>query len=495
MLKSIIVLPDGTEISSGGGQKVNIRSTSLTECVNSGEELTIGSVCSNMLEMTLQTPAGKPSFAAGTEIALYKEDTNGRNKVGLFRLEKPTKPSAGLTKIIGYDRVSKLDKDLTGWLNSLTGWPYSLLTFAGMVCAACGLRLVTTSVPNGDYPVKRIQAEATGRQLMGWVGEVCCRFCRANADGDIELAWYTQKNVTISPSGENYYFSRSLSSSGYDVAPIEAVQIRTADNSNGEAWPAVADGSNSYVIESNPILDTTEKTKAALANIKDVLSTMTYTPCDVSIPATLGIHAGDIVQVTDANGVTKSVCVMSKTQKGQKDTIGCTGSQRRDSSTAVSNKQQYVTASQASAIAQGKVDAQTSEEVFNRLTDNGTIQGIYSENGKWYINAEIAQIVNLVADIITAGKLQSKDGNSYFDLDKGEFAVAGGKVGPWSVENVTVIVGTQEAYSGRALTAMNVNTGTRVSLTPDYLYVEQLDSYGNWVQYPAKWTVLAAMAQ
>ena len=44
------------------------------------------------------------------------------------------------------------------------------------------------------------------------------------------------------------------------------------------------------------------------------------------------------------------------------------------------------------------MDAQTREDIFNKLTDNGTIQGLYVQDGKWYINAELAQIVNLVAE-------------------------------------------------------------------------------------------------
>ena len=44
------------------------------------------------------------------------------------------------------------------------------------------------------------------------------------------------------------------------------------------------------------------------------------------------------------------------------------------------------------------VSGQTPEDVFNRLTDYGRIQGIYIEDDKWYINAEVAKIVNLIAE-------------------------------------------------------------------------------------------------
>ena len=49
MRKNLIILLDGTEISSG------IRSCTYTESVNSGTELTLGSVCCACLELSVLT--------------------------------------------------------------------------------------------------------------------------------------------------------------------------------------------------------------------------------------------------------------------------------------------------------------------------------------------------------------------------------------------------------------------------------------------------------
>ena len=58
------------------------------------------------------------------------------------------------------------------------------------------------------------------------------------------------------------------------------------------------------------------------------------------------------------------------------------------------------------------VNGQTSEDVFNRLTDYGRIQGIYIEDNRWYINAEVAKIINILAE-----KLQSVSGDSVLKID------------------------------------------------------------------------------
>lgn len=56
------------------------------------------------------------------------------------------------------------------------------------------------------------------------------------------------------------------------------------------------------------------------------------------------------------------------------------------------------------------VDALTPEEVFNLLTNNGEVEGIYQLNGQLYINGTY----------IATGKISSKNGKVYFDLENNE---------------------------------------------------------------------------
>ena len=443
MLKNVLILPDGTELSSGAGNTNAIKSVAVTECVNSGEELTIGSVCAKMLEVTAITPNGGVDLTAGDIVELRKEDTDSGGAVmhyiGAFTLEKPTRPTANTMKLTGYDAVAKLDKDLTAWLASLTGWPYNILTFAGMVCKACGLEFVSATCPNSDYMVKQFTAQATGRKLMGWLAEICCRFCRATPYGAIEFGWYAPAGISLAPSGEHYYFQNGLAYETYATAQINAVQLRLADSEDGALYPQAEDGANSYIISGNPILlsNVTESTLAVLENIKNELAKVSYTPCKVSIPASMAIRAGHTVQITDKNGKTITAYVMTKTQKGQRDTLECTGSQRRDSSAAANNRPVGDVAQEAVKSA---FSGLTHTQIFNKLTDNGKIQGIYVQDSKWYINAQYAQIINLKAESITAGKLSSVDGKSYFDLTAGKIVTnnitaTGGTIGGCSIVN------------------------------------------------------------
>lgn len=397
MLKTIIVLPDGTELSSGPGTVNAIRSVTITECVNDSQELTLGSTCANMLEAKLIAPEGGLSICAGDELTVYKADDSGkRYKVGLFTTELPTRPSANTMSIVAYDRVSWLDKDLGQWLFGLDAWPYSLYIFAQMVCDACGLTLLNEELPNGDYQIQAFSGEGiTGRQLMRWVGQVAGRFCRATVDGEIEFACYCpvvteqigpqpsetsvvavthdeKGNVTITgddltvsddgdgnivvdskylvvtddgqgnlslaakPHTQHFFYANSLRYEDYQVCSIEKVQIQLTDEDIGGIYPDVEQSSNTYVVTGNYLLtaETAQQLEPVAQVLYEHLRNVTYTPCKVTIPSTMAIHAGDIVTVTDKNGKTFTIYVMTKKQAGQKDTLECTGSFRRDSSTA-----------------------------------------------------------------------------------------------------------------------------------------------------------------
>ncbi len=201
MIRDLLVLPSGEEIFSGTVGENAICTVAVTRCVNSEEDLTPGAVCADMLEVSIiaQNPL---SLTAGEEITLYSVTDGGtRTKEGIFIAQKPVWESANRYTVTAYDRVSRLDKDLTHWLANLRGWPYKLLDFASMVCSECGLELITQEIPNGDYPVQAFSAEGiTGRQLMQWVGQAAGRFCRATPDGQIEFSWYKKSDTIIGPS-------------------------------------------------------------------------------------------------------------------------------------------------------------------------------------------------------------------------------------------------------------------------------------------------------
>lgn len=399
MLKTRIVLPNGTEIFSGAGTINAIQSITITECVNGAQELTLGSCCANMIEVKIIAPEGRLSVAAGDELIVYREDEAGNSyKIGLFYAEKPTRTSANSISITAYDRISWFDRDLTQWLSQLNEWPYSLEDLASKVCEQCGLTLANEEIPNGSYPVKKFSGDGiTGRQLMQWIGQIAGRFCRATADGDVEFAWYTPlttHDIGVTPYGGSsatfedgnlsirlkgmavfddgdgnvtvdanlltvtddgngnvvielptdvktiMYYQNGLTFEDYSVAAIEKVQLRQNEEDIGTVYPdGITDAVNTYTITGNPLLVAASGTDLLpiAQNLYELLKNVSYTPCKVAVPANMVIRSGHTVLITDRNGKTITAYVMTKTQSGQRDTIECTGSPARDSSTAINN--------------------------------------------------------------------------------------------------------------------------------------------------------------
>ena len=398
MLKTLLVLPDGREISSGIGANQAVQSFTVTQCVNEETELAVGSVCAAMVEVRLLTPGGGLAIGAGEEVAVYRVDQAGqRIKLGLFIAQKPTRPSANTMVLTAYDFVTKLDRDVGGWLESLNGWPYSLLDFARLVCAQCGVELKNEDIPNAGLPVQKFSPGAvTGRQLIRWVGQLAGRFCRATPDGQLEFSWYTPRtDVSIGPSyipgseifveqtqedlsirGENvvcaalqqdlhitspqmaadakgedlgiylseynarqYYYQNSLAFADYQVTAVEKVHLRQTPTDVGTVYPDELPSANTYCITGNPLLtgaDAAWRLRIA-EGLYQQLKSVTYTPCKVELPAGWEIYPGDVVGVTDKNGRRFSLYVMTKTQRGQRDILECTGSHRRDTSDAVNS--------------------------------------------------------------------------------------------------------------------------------------------------------------
>lgn len=485
MLRTMIRLPDGSEIFSGADRSDVIQSVKLTECVNSAEELTIGSVCANMLEADIQTPNGGLNIIAGDEITVYKVDANDNYHLqGFFTMETPARATANTLRLTAYDRVSWLDKDLTQWLAGLTGWPYDLLAFADMVCAACGLTLVNESIPNGDHQIRAFTAQGiTGRKLMQWVGEIAGRFCRATPEGEIELAWYVPSGVEITPDGDRFYFQNGLAFEDYSVAPIEKVQIKLTEDDVGAVWPDETGEKNTYIVSGNYLLTTT--TTEALIPVAQVLyehlKDVTYTPCKLQIPACADIHAGHSVTVTDRNGKTITAYVMTKTQAGQLDTLEGTGSYRRDSTTVVNNER-YEAVARKTLELQKKVEGLTvtaadlSMEI-QQIGDESAnsqqqIQSLQESIGELHVDADsIRASISDVSSTVdgVSGEVQATKAElASLQLASDALSMEIQKINDDGVKKVTTTTGV---FDETGFTVDKTDSPTKTQVTPDGMVV------------------------
>lgn len=315
-MKHYIKLPDGSVITSGPAEETAIQSLRLTQCVNAGQELTLGSVCSAMLEVTLLVTGTLPVIEAGMEIVLYRQEEE-QKQLGVFRLEAPIGTGGARVKLVGYDRVTALDQNADGFLQEPFRFPCTLEQLAKAVCQGCGLTLAETEIPNGGLLVQTAPAKAaTFRRVMEWISEAAGCFCHATAAGEICLEGYRDSGMILQ---EKQTLGLRL---GLDaVAPVERVE-----------FSEVGGGKNAYVLSGNPLLQ-----GAAQAVADTILKGIPqgYTPGKVTVPANTAIQAGDRLTVVDRKGQSHSFLVMTKTTQKGLAVLECTGSHRRDSAAAI----------------------------------------------------------------------------------------------------------------------------------------------------------------
>ena len=374
MFYNKFVLADGTVLYD------NIVSVSWTEQVNSdSDNITPGAVCSNAIDISFWVRSDDTlKIAQGTELTYYKVDdyTAVETKIGVFTCEKPEKDGSNKYKVTAYDNVTKLDIDVSDWLNALT-FPVSISSFATQLATKCGLEFANSAPINGDYSVQAFTAtNVTGRDLMKMVAQATGCFIRADSSGELEYAWYvanSKLSIATNESNGLYlhktaydkdnkilrdrqvvrlrtadvvyqpkstpYFSGQLAFSDFTVTAINKVQVKQSDDDVGVIYPADAVGTNALVISANRLLvtDSDATLRPYVRNLYERLNNMVYVPCsNIQTPETLDIRAGDIVTVTD--GKREFVTwITSVKHSGNRCTFESVGSINRNTTTTVNN--------------------------------------------------------------------------------------------------------------------------------------------------------------
>ena len=394
MLKNLIVKSDGTEIDSS-----LILSCTLTQTLNSGQEFTIGSACTDEIEVEYLAQDDN-LIAKGDVLTLYwVNDSGTKTKVGIYYCEKPNyqglmreiSGTSTVYKVVAYDTMSKLDADFSGWLHANQAqFPKTIWQLVQLACQRAGVTLASSSLPiNGSYSVQAFYADdLTCRQIISWAAEAAGCYAHMNADGKLQFLTYTDKRSTakITPDGASNstaYYADSLSYEDYTVKAIEKVQIRQSDRDVGVIYPDSTTATNTYAVQGNLLLTTgTEANlKTVVQNLYNVLKNVTYTPCKVSVPSSSGLTCGQIVHVKDARGREFDTYLMSATISSGKASFESMGSASRESSSAV-NSQSYKNLTGKMLEIKTSVDGLEvkASDLTGKYTDlKATVDGLSSE--------------------------------------------------------------------------------------------------------------------
>ena len=279
MIRDLLILPDGRELFSGVNEAVAISELCYTKEVNSASELDFCCACAAMIKVKLLDTTGSFTLEQGTALQHYRvDDAGNRQLMGTFYVEKPTRPGLYTVEFSAYDAMILAEKDLTSWLASLDGWPYTMGNFLQMVCRQCGLAIARMTLCNNSNRVYQFARSVTGRQLLAWVAEANGVVVSVNAQGELEFSPYTANSYKITKRE-----LKSLKQEQARCEPINQVQIRQEADDIGVCVPE--QGTQTYVITGNPLLAGAPGTvlKLYAQALYNRIKGITYTPFEAEV--------------------------------------------------------------------------------------------------------------------------------------------------------------------------------------------------------------------
>lgn len=395
----------GFRVAPGAGPGNRLRKCDIHGLSSDADDLMLGSVCASWIEATIHSTDGDFTVYNGDELTVYKIAPDGaETQVGVFNVTDARWISKRVYKITAYDNVIKLDRDITGWLRGLTGWPYALTEFFGKLCDECGLESgYNTWSGASSFMVHKFDVDdgTTGRQLMGSICEVMGNYCIAQTDGKLSANWYRVGYIKLYPTAkavesgneyEQHWLQNSLSYGDFNVQDVGYVQIREEQSEDAALWPDYgtdADVSNAYIITGNPILmahptylgtsTVTDSVRNALANIASRFDYTQYRPFKVTIPELPMARAGMYVQFFEnENSIypTFIAPITSMTWSGHKMTLECTAKQTRGAADSPENWSNTQLAQYSDRV----ISRTPQEQLFEKMS--GATPGLNLTDGK-----------------------------------------------------------------------------------------------------------------
>lgn len=209
---------------------------------------------------------------------------------GYFTIDEPPRALSTIT-ISALDRMILFDKTVD---TSKLSFPMTVADLLNKICTICGVTLATdiTRLPNKDYQITEYPEgqDLTYRTLLQWCAALTGTCAFMNYDGNLELKWYEQTDLTISPS-ERYNSDMQEN----DVA-ITGVYFKDAANTEYIA------GTDDYCLDlsSNGLLQ--DNVQVVLDTLYVFLKGFSYRPYTATIKSAPYIYPMDMIHYEDAKG-------------------------------------------------------------------------------------------------------------------------------------------------------------------------------------------------
>lgn len=307
-----IVFRDGTKLPV---DQDGLWGLSIEDNVSGTDSFDVGSAIINQLTLKLDNTderynaynfdGAKITVKIGLQLSKTVEWLNK----GVFTAD-PGEYTGDTITVKAYDNMKKFDRKYS---ESKLVYPATLGSIVRDACSVCGVSLSTTSFPLDSFVVQtRPTDEAlTFREVLTWVGQIACLWCRCNVHGALELGWYDLKGYE---DETGHFFeiedltSSSISTDDVVITGVKVIQETETDDETVKT--EYLSGTEGYIlsIEGNDLIQG-QNGRTVADSLGEKLIGLRFRKLSVTHKSDPSMEAGDLCRVTDWRGRTYKTLV------------------------------------------------------------------------------------------------------------------------------------------------------------------------------------------
>lgn len=333
--------------------------------------------------------------------------------------------------------------------------PATIKGIVEQVCERCDITLGTdlTTLPNYNYTVNEmpvLQQQVTYRNIIQWCAGIMGTNAWIDWTGKLRFTWYDTGAITSYETTEANRFSSDLYENDIIITGVSYTNTQDTTIIAGDA---------DYTIDMTGNYLAADGIAQILPAVKNKINGFDYRPFSASVINAPYLWPMDRITFTK-NG-TEYICALTNVNFGINGNTSLQGNGMTDQTnratapSGATNEQAFLVEKALNAAADIVDQSLSQEEIFNRLTNNGQVQGLLLYNGRVYLNADYIRSGTIIADLIKGGILKlggDRNTNGVFQV----LDAVGNVIGTWDNNGINATRGT---FSGE-ITGSTVTGGT-----------------------------------
>ena len=299
--------------------------------------------------------------------------------------------------------------------NADVAFPTTVMDLVRDIALRCGVPLKPNlpTFPNQNFVITEmptLQEPVSYRTMLRWCAGIMGTNAYIDWQGRLSFAWYNGNTSGYTMNSANRFEGDIYE----DDITITGVSY------TDQAGNYTVYGTDQYTLDLSGNYFVADGVGTILANIWNAISGFVYRPFSAKVVAAPYLWPMDVVTYVDRGGISHS-CVLTNVNFSLNGITALEGKGKteidnsRQSNGAFTDQQAVMVQRVATAV--DDLDSDLDQQgVFNRLTNNGELQGLYMRDGQLYINASYV-VAGIIADRLGRNKWNLDDGT--FQMDDG----------------------------------------------------------------------------